>query len=61
MSDASDLKQRFALVRLRTTKSAQFEELIGLGKWRDAQQLGESMGLPVSRGVIDLQARRARP
>jgi hypothetical protein len=60
MSDATDLKQRFAMVRLHTSKSKQLDELVGLGKWRDAQALGEQIGLPVTRGVIDLQARRAR-
>lgn len=63
MSDATDLKQRFALVRLRTSKSAQLDELVKLGRWKDAQALGVEMGLPVApRGtIIDLQARRARP
>lgn len=61
MSDATDLKDRFALVRLRTTKSAQLDELVKLRKWKDAQTLGIELGLPVSRGVIiDLHSRLAR-
>lgn len=60
MSDATDLKQRFALVRIRTTRNLKLDELVRRGKWNEAQQLGESLGLPVTRGVIDLQARRSR-
>ncbi len=60
MTDATDIKQRFALVRLRTVKNVQLDELLRLGKWKDAQSLGEQLGMPVTRGVIDLQARRAR-
>lgn len=61
MSDATDLRHRFSEVRLRTTKSAQLDELVKLGKWKDAQALGAEIGMPVSRGVIDLQSRRPRP
>lgn len=60
MSDAADIKRRFSLVRLRTARNAQLDELVRLGKWKDAQTLGVEIGLPVSpRGsIIDLQARR---
>lgn len=61
MSDATDLKDRFALVRLRTKKSVQLDELVKGQKWNAAQILGIELGLPVSRGVvIDLHTRRSR-
>jgi hypothetical protein len=61
VSDATDLKQRFALVRLRTGKSAELDQLIKRCAWSKAQELGLAMGLPVStRVVIDIQSRRPR-
>lgn len=61
MSDATDLKDRFALIRLRTKKSVQLDELVKGQKWNAAQILGIELGLPVSRGVvIDLHTRRSR-
>lgn len=58
MSDATKLRDRFAEVRLIT--SGKLRDLIDRHQWSAAQALGEKLGIPISRGVIDLQARRAR-
>lgn len=62
MSDAGDLKQRFATVRIRTSKDAELAALVKRCAWGAAHALGEQIGISISRGVVvDLQARRVRP
>lgn len=60
MSDATDLKQRFATARLRTLKDQEIDKHLAAGKVSQALTLAALTGLPQLGKVVDLQARRAR-
>jgi hypothetical protein len=55
-----ELKARFAEVRLHTAQHQQLDELVRLGKWPDAVRLAESLGIQIRRGVVRIDAARAR-